>query len=749
VRAGGKAQAAAAASSAQQLSSPDTTAASAAASSPVKILPSPSAHASAVLVTPAALHNHSNQVSGTHVEQDAAEGCDGIGEAAPLSDSAPNCHHLGLPALTSPSSLPSTNISAGSHPPRSDLVSSIEAKLESLSSVVVPPQFKKRALGARLQTSNKSPVAAPIIHLAAPRSFTTAASKAPAASKPAKSSSILSPKLSAAPATAAAIPDTQDHQSSLVIRSIVQLQAHARGLLTRQHLSRHAQQTSVVSKMGHAADGDIIGELPTNDSRTQPRSAVGDSASHSAESAGAYDSSTCPVFYDTDAQQAESDRPIAAAPPAPRSSRPFGLSLEKDRASAGYVVASITPFSPASAEPRLKKGAVVLELNGQACKGLSAAQVEDMLEGRGCSELRVTVKKSWLWGTSTAVLKLQEEQSGVVLDADVCVSTAAVTVPTKDYHAADSSVCGADVPVDRCTGDPNVDLDQQLRSRAAIAVVANQLAAEGDESREGDKGTGASGCDGHVGRDDPSVVAVPEPSVDAVHSVKQQRSDVEVGSTGNSSRGHGGGARSSAIMSAVEQNLAHLNDRMQQEKRSKLQQLNRRTTAARARIAVAQASVEVRNAHTQGAETPSPNDSVGCAVPIQGVLDDDMSEVVVESSIGQAMMKRLGKGSLSSLEAPAAAAVAEATMSIASRQKAAVDKERAERAALAEVIARQSALTLEARAVVAGQRQACSVHFHTVSLRRSFLFSSECTLTQCAVKRAAVNRAVMTQAREG
>jgi streptomycin 6-kinase len=73
-----------------------------------------------------------------------------------------------------------------------------------------------------------------------------------------------------------------------------------------------------------------------------------------------------------------------------------------------------------------------------------------------------------------------------------------------------------------------------------------------------------------------------------------------------------------------------------------------------------------------------------------------------ESSIRELMMTRLGEGGLRVLESPAAAMVAEAAASDTLRQRAVEEKEERERGVLAEAVARQSALSLEARAVVAG-----------------------------------------------
>jgi predicted phage gp36 major capsid-like protein len=169
-------------------------------------------------------------------------------------------------------------------------------------------------------------------------------------------------------------------------------------------------------------------------------------------------------------------------------------------------------------------------------------------------------------------------------------------------------------------------------------------------------------------------------------------------------------------MSAVEQNLALLRDRMQQEKRAEQQQLSRRTTDARARIAlVAHASATSRGTRALNPEpvmllnrSPRARGGDGAGTAVQDVGVDDVTGELADDSVQKVMMKRLGEGGLSGLAAPAAAAVAEAAISSASRQKINDDRERADRAALAEVVARQSALTLEARAVIAGGGRGCA-----------------------------------------
>jgi hypothetical protein len=579
----------------------------------------------------------------------------------------------------------------------------------------------------------KAAAAVPVARVAAARSSAAAAPHLLPALKP-EESAISSPTSStvAAAATAAAIPHSQS-RFGFVTSGIEKLQAHARAMLTRLD-----QQPSAATQVGETAHGEKAVKQPSNEIQARPCSTAGSTCTDGA--AGAcihYNSAPRTASISADTSQSECCRQIAAAPPTPPPTppprRPFGLSLEKDRASAGYLVASIAPFSPASAEPRLKKGALVLELNGQACKGLSAAQVEDMLEGRGCCELRVTVKKSWLWGVTTAVLKMQNVQLGASSAANGDSTAAAdVSILSDDDAAADKSTVGADVPFERTIGVPNLDLDQQLRSRAAVAVAANKLGAWGDA--------------GGALRGDDSMMMVPIATASPMPSAQQQRNNVNDGGfTAGISEVCDG--RSSAIMTAVEQNLALLFDKYTQQ-----QQLDRRTTAARARIAVTQASVAAHASHAQEEDEAARKSSVGSAVQCQGALVD-LSEEVLESSIGKAMMKRLGEDGLGILEAPAAAAVAEAAIVSASRQKIANDKERSDRAALAEAVARQSALTLEARAVVAGEGQgcycsaACFTIFTIVSLMIIIFLS--CTLTLLTVKRAAVNRAVMTQAREG
>jgi hypothetical protein len=740
-RAAGRADAAAAPASAQQLQSPGTTAASApAASATIAPLPSPSASASAILIPSDVQHDHANQISHTHVEHAAA---------APPPASATRCRHDTFPATAPSQSPPFTTTGSSSVPPlNNDLFSSIEANLQRLSSVVVPSQFKKRALGTRLQPARTAAVVPANGHVAAARSSAAPAPKASSASKVGKSSAMLSSKVkstvsaasaASAAAAAAAAADIFVPQSSSVTNGIIKLQARTRGMLTRKLLSQRADQPPASSKEREEAGAKAAEENPLG-ARARAQSAAGDSKAdtfaadaacdddESAAAAAVAAAAAAASFVIAGNPHTDIHHPTTAAQATPPPSRPFGLSLEKDQASAGYVVASIAPSSPASAEPHLKKGTLVLQLNGQACKGLAPQQVDDLLQGRGCSELRVTVKKGWLWGTTTAVLRRAEEQLDVAAAA-AAAAAAASSLPANDKHAADAANFDADAG--RLVGDPNLELDEQLRSRAAIAVVAHELAAKGDGGAGGGSESGGDDtCDGGSvvalpvaddACDGGSVVALPVAAVNAVPLLQPQTSEVDVGIRGSSSssssiKGGGYGRRSSAIMSAVEQNLALLRDRMQQEKRAEQQQLSRRTTDARARIAlVAHASATSRGTRALNPEpvmllnrSPRARGGDGAGTAVQDVGVDDVTGELADDSVQKVMMKRLGEGGLSGLAAPAAAAVAEAAISSASRQKINDDRERADRAALAEVVARQSALTLEARAVIAGGGRGCA-----------------------------------------
>jgi hypothetical protein len=399
-------------------------------------------------------------------------------------------------------------------------------------------------------------------------------------------SALLTSKVNSSSAAASAAVDECETQSKSVTNGIIKLQTRAQGIPPSQRANQPS--TSIT-------EWEPDGGKTAEQSRALPHSAAGDSNESTIVADAASDddkSAAAASVFIADNLCTDISLPASAASVAPPARRPFGLSLKKDKESAGYVVASIDPLSPAAADPCLKKGTVVLELNGLVCKGLGAEQVGELLEGRGCSELRVTMKKGWLRGTTTTVLRRPQEQQGAAAAAATAPTAAAAaaadasSLPASDKHAAGAA--GFDADAERRAGDLNVELDEQLQSRAAIAVAADKLAAKVDGRGAAESGcidrfdTGSEGC---------RVIAVP--------LVQPETSDVEVDGTVSSSSSKGGAGdssskggagdssskgggywqRSSAVISAIEQNLALLHKRMQHEKNAEQQQLRSQPTS--------------------------------------------------------------------------------------------------------------------------------------------------------------------------
>jgi hypothetical protein len=615
-------------------------------------------------------------------------------------------------ASAAPSPAPASAILSPNAPPSRapDVFTSIEANLLLLSSVVVPPQFKKRALGTRLPR----PAAAGRSNVALPSKSSTI---------PAKSSvkNTVLPPAAAATTTAAAAAGT--HPSYILPNSnatasshdAVQPEASTASSAAQPPVNagaEHAMSVGCHTAGGGAGSMDAASETVEDfvrcaaaDDGAESYSSVTDSSAVQTNIDPADPPTTSPPPTHTTPPPTTSPPPTHADPPpstspppthtAPPPS-PFGLVLERQK-SGMYVVTAVAASSPASAQPRLKSGAVVVELNGLSCPTLQPAQVESMLQGDSGGELRVTVKKGWLWGTAAVVLKAREQHG----EHHAAAASSPTSVAASDENnAAHGTMC-----LEQCDGNPFGDLSTELLSRAAVAVAASELAARGGDG-------GGGGVQDFGGEEVAAALGDGCGSEDRVAVSLQCAASAEGLAQTLDDCCRPSECRSSDIVSAVERNLALLNDRLrlqkqQQQQQQKQQQQQQQqqhlsdclTTLARAHVTAAAAS--------RAAQTPLSEHAAAACVGAGGGdcsdsrQEDDSCGDAVESSIHLAMRRRLGD-SLPAVEAQAAAAVAQAAISSASRQKAVEEREQAERTALAAIVARQSALTLEARAVVAG-----------------------------------------------
>ncbi len=616
---------------------------------------------------------------------DNVQGHGGAG-ACSLSAANSSSVSISLPdaeACPSPPRDFSNTITSSNSPPM-DLFSSIEAKLALLSSVVVPPQFKKRALGARRHPPAGQPTgtnsASP-----APRVATLKATKhVPKRSDP---PSKLLPEAVAVCHDAASAPGmvvAQEHTSTCIWTSTPEHGQRQGAPPSADAVAVGDMRAELYSTQGVPCESDppdgVKSQLAVSISEADGNTSVGVVADD-------HDRDACavpPLFPYASASEAQcepSATDVASASAPPMCVRPFGLSLEKERGGAGYVVSAVAPASSASAESRLKKGVMVLELNGQSCKGMELQEVNAMLEGTGFTQLRVTVKKSWLWGTTTVVLKKLEQHDH-----------AGVT-QVREQNEADAGRCLTPSlgSAGQALRDLNLELDKELLARAAVAVASEHAVLNADSMNRGgaaedgkEHDNGGVCCDDDRDGIEDGIAA----GKIAEQGVKHQISEVRNSSnSGSCSRDEG----FIETMAAVERNLQALSCNVHDFDKQR-QQLRRRTVTTEARAHVAAA---------RGLATP-PTGHPGAVPVILGGGDEKNHDCLrgtgVESSVHEAMKSRFGDG----LQACTAAAVAEAATSTDLRRKLAEEKAISDKAALAEVVARQSALTLEARAVVAG-----------------------------------------------
>ena len=141
-----------------------------------------------------------------------------------------------------------------------------------------------------------------------------------------------------------------------------------------------------------------------------------------------------------------------------------GFSVQKEESR--WTIGEIFPDTPASREPRLKKGSVILELNGQSTMELRFPQMKDLIQGPPNTDLKITLKKGWFFGSETIVLKRAPSK---LPDASV----PAPSVPGSVSNFLNSLNDVAPPPV---TNQLQVDQTQQLLLAQFNAVnTPNQL----------------------------------------------------------------------------------------------------------------------------------------------------------------------------------------------------------------------------------------------------------------------------------
>jgi hypothetical protein len=372
---------------------------------------------------------------------------------------------------------------------------------------------------------------------------------------------------------------------------------------------------------------------------------------------------------------------IPSASPA-QAAAAFGIALERVKGG-DYIICSTAPHSLAAHEPRLKKGTLVLKLNGKVCRELQREQVDAMLEGRGCSELCVTVRTGRLRGSATVALQKED---------DVRPCSAAV------YAVAAADELAAAFSGDHAKCHAMMDSAPQLLSRAAIAVKVKELAqlkhnrnpdaadhygSEAADSRGGDVGDDCRGG----GMEEASVVSASGSPAAGLCSSGCSR-----GVNSHSSSADSSNALPLNFF-AVLNNLAALEQRVDRaaalptSMKHQRPQLQRCAADARAVIAVALASAS---------QTAMAVDSSGACSTAADACDS------FGCSADCTLQQRLGPESSREAERASAAAAAGNQHAFALHPTNADEQEASTRCGKAEAVARHSALSLEARALVAG-----------------------------------------------
>jgi hypothetical protein len=558
--------------------------------------------------------------------------------------------------------------------PCMDLFSSIEAKLALLSSVVVPPQFKKRPLGARRHPPAGQPTTGTNSASAAPRAAAVKVTKpVPKRSNPqskhspealavchnaGSSSGIVSDQERT---SSTSTPEPRQREGALPSADAVAVEETTAELYSTQGVPCISDPNCATSQLAESnTEAGCSTNVVSNDQDS--------------------DVSIPPLFPHASASEAQSEPiPNDAAPDPAMCVTPFGLSLEKERGG-GYVVSAVTPASSASAESRLKKGVLVLELNGQSCKGMEQGQVDAMLQGTGFSELRVTVKKSWFWGTTTVVLKKLEEREH------------AGATRLREQTQADAVTC---VTPGQVLHDLNFEVDKEVLARAAVAVASERAVLDADSMNRGGGTEDGKDGDNDYDRDSHDIHDGIAAGKIAEQVVKQETS----GGCNSSNRDKVFIETIAAVERSLQSLSCNVRDFDKRAEQKQRQPLRLRTTQARAHVAAGQCLATSCRGHDG-------------AVPVIHGGGDDQGGAGVENSVHEAMTRRLGDGvQASTAAAAAAAAVAEAATSTDLRRRVAEEKELSDKAALAEVVARQSALSLEARAVIAGAAPPYSAFF--------------------------------------